>query len=210
MCTKIAVSVREGITFAKKTGEKATKSMHRKNYEGALSAMEAQQSGLKKTEEKAYSMVEIATECENNLAENRKKLNRLEPVVYKMVDEIETLKKRNNNLERNWITWQSASDFVTVLVTYIYPPDTKVTFGPMFTNLMLWLRQNHNTPEGEVANEKWKALQRKAEFQWTDDHTNLLDRMLRCKKIDFDASFSEEDVKRRGEILMMNQFIKSS
>ena len=61
-----------------------------------------------------------------------------------MVDQIEGLEKRNHNLERrndslerNWTTWQSASDFVNDLVTYIYSLETKVTFGPMFTNLML-------------------------------------------------------------------------
>ena len=207
MLTQQTASVREGITLAKQTGEEAIKSMYRKNYKGALSTTEAQQSGLKKTEEKAYNMVETAKKYDNTLSEHKRKFDRLEPVVNKMVDQIDRLEKRNDNLERSWTTWQSASDFVNDLATYIYPPGTKVTFGPIFTNLMLWLQ---NTSEGEEANGKWKALQRKANFQWTDDHTNLLDKMLRCKKIDFDASFSHEDIKRRGEILMMNQFIKSS
>ena len=75
---------------------------------------------------------------------------------------------------------------------------------------MLWLQQNQNTPEGQVANGKWNALQRKANFELADDHKNVLEKMLTCKRIDFDVSFSNEDIRRRGEILMIHEFIKSN
>ena len=157
-----------------------------------IALSENQLSGVEKTEENADIMVQAARNS------------------VEMVDLIQGLEKRIDNLERSWTTWQSASDFVNDLATYIYPPDTKVTFGPMFTNLMLWLQQYQNTPEGEVANRKWNALQRKANFEWTDDHKNVLEKMLTCKRIDFDVSFSNEDIRRRGEILMIHEFIKSN
>ena len=208
MITQLATSVHEGIILARQTGENATKSMHRKNYEGALNTMENQQSGLKKTEETADRMVVAAKKCDETLGENQKTFDRWETAIKKMDEKIEGLMKKNDDLERNWTTWQTASDFVDDLATYIYPPDTKVTFGPKFTKLMLWLQQNQNTSEGEEANKKWNDLQRKAKFQWTDDHKNLLETMLRCKNIGCNVSFNNEDIRRREEILRMNQFLQ--
>ena len=78
-----------------------------------IALSENQLSGVEKTEEKADIMVQAA----RNSAE--------------IFDLIQGLEKRIDDLERSWTTWQSGSDFVNDLGTYIYPPDTKVSFGPI-------------------------------------------------------------------------------
>ncbi|CAB3981170.1 Hypothetical predicted protein [Paramuricea clavata] len=208
--------VHEGIALAEYTGGNAKKEIQQTNYGKAKSTLDSQLAGLGETKKKAGEMIDGARKFEETVNENRKSIAALEDAVKIMTDQKNDDRRKMDELEtkyRNMETSQSARDFEEDLATYIYPRDTPVIHGPTFANLMLWLNTNMNTPEGEEANKKWKAL--KDRFGWTDRHENVLYKMLKCKmifkqqKIDFDATFSNEEKECRDKILQIHIYIKS-
>ena len=221
----LAKVINDNIQLALEKGDDARKTIQRENYDDGIAKLEYQLSRLGETKEKAKGMIAEAKKWEKTVTENQKAIERLHSQVYDMNNKIEELKKDNDYLKcevnelmtmkSNLETWQSASDFEYDLATHIYPPGTKVTFGPIFPNLMLWLFENQNTPEGEKATKRWNELQKKAKVQWTDKHENVLYNMLKGKmaithqKVDFDANWRNDYIKYRGEILQIKKFINS-
>jgi hypothetical protein len=126
-----------------------------------------------------------------------------------MADQLNDLMTKDRNVEIS----ASARDFEDDIATYIYPRNTPIVHGPKFANLMLWLDTNVNKPEGKEPNKKWNAL--KHSFGWNDKHKMVLHKMLDCRmkfkqeKIDFEATFNNEERECRDNILRMHSYIKS-
>ena len=209
MCSPLAGEIHRDIQIAKIAAESAIQSIQVGNHGQAESALKGQLAFLGTTEQKAGEMINESKKVMNEAGE-------IWVEIKKMKNEIKDLNCQVHDLmvtKRNMETWNSASDFEYDVARYIYPQDTPVTFGPIFASLMLWLDKKKNTPEGQEASNKWKALTEM--FGWKDKHENVLYKMLKCKmvlkhqKIDFEANLSDEDKECQEKILQMHSFIKS-
>ena len=125
--------------------------------------------------------------------ENLKRLDRLEKIVWNLQPKVDELMKKNGNLEIARIT----NNFGYGLAAHIYPPRTKVMFGPIFANLMLWLDESKDTPEGREGNRKWREL--KTEFIWLDEHEKVFYKMFTFsktvdhQKVDFQSTLTDRE-----------------
>jgi hypothetical protein len=216
MLEQRSMTVHEEIILAKSTGEKAKEEMQETNYGKAKSTLDSQLAGLGETKKKAAEMIVEARKFEETSSENRKSIAALEKAVTRIDDLNKELRKENHEHKRKidgLMISQSARDFEDDLATFIYPRGTQVIQGPKFDNLMLWLGKNMTTHRGEVANSKWNAL--KSRFGWNDKHKVVLHKMLDCRmkfeqeKIDFEATFNNEERECRDNILRMHSYIKS-
>jgi uncharacterized protein YoxC len=212
MLEQRAMTIHEGITLARSTGAKAKKEMQETNYGNAKSTLDSQLAGLGETEKKCSEMIDDAKKIEETVDESRKSIGNLERAVTTMDAQNKELKRKIDELmtmTRNSQTSQSARDFEDDLATYIYPRGTHVMHGPKLDNLMIWL----DTSGGEEANSRWNAL--KNRFGWNDKHKVVLRKMLDCRlkfeqeRIDFEATFNNEERECRDNILRMHRYIKS-
>ncbi len=216
---QIAREVHAGVASGMNTGENVRKTMQRKNFRGAEESLQGHLRDLGETEKKAEKMKDEAKKCENIMYDNQKRIDRLEAAIYKMQERMDRLEKKNDYLEHNMEkmksnleTWQTAHDFENLLATHIYPRGSPVTFGPIFANLMIWLDENKNTPEGQEASTKWNQFK----VNWSDKHEKVLYKMLKCRmviehsEVDFKSNFSDEDNRYLDEIREMSELLKRS
>ena len=209
MCSQLATEIHGDIQTAKIAAESAIKSVQVGNHGKAESALKGQLAFLGKTEEKAGEMINESKKMMNEAGKIWAEINKMKNEITDLNGKVDDLMVTKRNME----TWNSASDFEYDLAKYIYPQGVPVTFGSIFANVMLWLDQKKNTPEGQEASNKWGALTEM--FGWDDKHENVLYKMLKCKmvfrhqKIDFEANLSDEDKECREKILQMHSFIKS-
>ena len=208
-----AVAIRDDIILGRKTGENACKLIQGGNHGKGLDLLEQQLKKLGQTETKADKMIKAAKEFEERMSSLNdlcKRMDKLEIKNIELENKVEALTSWKSHMEIS----QIASDFENDLAIYIYPPHTTVTVGPIFHNLILWLDQNKNTPEGQEANNKWEEVQVKTQIAWTDEHEMVLFKMLKCKMViaaqenDYEVRFSDEEIGLRAEILKMHEFIK--
>ena len=210
MVSTQAIDIRNGIKLGIETGEKAYKSIQGGKHGEGINWLDRQLDNLGQTETKANVMIDEAKEFEQRMSSLNElciRMDNLEVNNIHLKNEVEELVYWKRHVE----TSQTAIDFENDLAAYIYPPSTSITFGPIFHNLMLWLDQNQNTPEGQEANNKWIALQVETGIQWTDAHEMVLFKMYKCKMAITHqeiVTFSNDDETRRKEILVMNEFIK--
>ena len=113
--------------------------------------------------------------------------------MWNLQPKVDELMKKNGNLEIARIT----NNFGYGLAGHIYPPRTKVMFGPIFANLMLWLDESKDTPEGREGNRKWREL--KTEFIWLDEHEKVFYKMFTFsktvdhQKVDFQSTLTDRE-----------------
>ena len=212
MVSTRAIEILDGIQLGREVGKNVQKSIQEGKHDEGLSLLACQLAGLDQTKKKADKMVDEAKKFEdkNCLPEILSRLDYLEEKVEELISW-----KRHAQIS------ETVSDFENNLAAYIYPPHTSITFGPIYPNLMLWLDQNKKKPKGEEANNKWIELQVETGIQWTEAHETVLFKMHKCKMVithqetdasfnNYEFSFSDDDMRLRDEILLMNEFIKSN
>ncbi|XP_028412476.1 uncharacterized protein LOC114535306 [Dendronephthya gigantea] len=181
------VQMHEGMTNGLKTTEEVIKKYKRKNYEGMEADLLNVKNGFIKHKKLAEEMKNEVTKCQEEQMDDRKRISRLEDVFKKLQPQVDNLMKKNKNLEIARIT----SNFEYGLAAYIYPPETKITFSPIFPSLMLWLNDERDTPEGVEGNRKWDEFVRSS--HWSEAHERVFYKMLTFRKeIDYmNADFQE-------------------
>ena len=165
----------------------------RENLGNHAKDTEKVQQSLKKPQQKAD---EIISEVERKETEVSDRIARLEETVRaeqqsrrKFQNQVEQMQEQLNETQSDLLkikgdlhTGQTAYSFEKHLAAYLYPPETPVTHGRIFTTLMKWLKTHRFTHEGREANKKWEKL--KEEFGWSSDkqQTAVFFKMIKCRE----------------------------
>jgi hypothetical protein len=195
----------EGMVNGNKRTEDVIKINKRKNYEGMEEELQTINNCFIKHKKMAKEMENEVNKSEKIWDEYRKRTDRLEKIVEKLQPQVDELMKKNGNLEIARIT----NNFGYGLAAHIYPPHTKVMFDPIFANLMLWLDESKDTPEGREGNRKWREL--KKEFIWSDEHEKVFYKMLTFsktvdhQKVDFQSTFTDREKRYVDVIRRMSE-----
>ena len=135
---------------------------------------------LKITQKKAHKMITVVQERDADITH---RFTRLESCMGEMQNKLDLTQSQLTELMKmksDLHTGQTAYSFEYDLAYYIYPPGKFSTYDRrIFSNLMKWLRENGDTPEGEEANKRWNDLV--DEFGWTNKHEPVF---LKCWNIE--------------------------
>ena len=164
-----------GNAVKKSTG--VEKILQRGNKENALSETEYLTENLKATHQKTGQMVTEAEKCKGTIDEHEKRIERLEDFVMKYQPQLDKLKEV-----------EIANDFEYHLAKYIYPRGTEIGSNEIFRNLIQWLDVNQNIPNHD-GNRKWNTLPEI--IGWTEEHGNVLRRMLNLRSTNPDRPYVE-------------------
>lgn len=154
------------------------KTLQRGNKENALNETKCLNENLKATHEKTGRMVTEADKCNAQIDEHGKRIERLEDFVKKYQPKLDKL----NEVE-------IANDFEYQLAKYIYPRGTEIGSNEIFQNLKQWLDVNRKIPNHD-GNKKWNTLPEK--IRWTEEHGNVLRRMLNFKSTNADRPYVKD------------------
>ena len=143
---------------------------------------------LEITQLKSGEMITAVQEREDNISDRFTRLeNRMEEMRTRLNDtqfQLALTESRQTELlemKSDLHTGQTAYNFEYDLACYIYPPGMFSTYDRrIFSNLMKWLRENQDTPEGKEPNKRWNGLVK--QFGWTDDHEPIFLKMVKCRK----------------------------
>ena len=183
--TKLSKDVHKDVGNAVERSTEVGKIIERGNKENALQETDIT-TNLKTTHEKTGQVVAAVEECKKINDENQKRIDWLHETVMQWQPKIEKF----NEVD-------IANDFEYLLAKYMYPRGTKFGRNEVFQNLKQWLDVNKKIPNHE-GNEKWKAWAKKN--AWTDEHDDVLCRMLNLKSTKFDRA-RIEDIRRMAKQL---------
>ena len=132
---------------------------------------------LKATHGKTGQMATEAEKCKGTIEKHEKSIERFEHFVKKYqpqdkLDEVEI-----------------AKNFEHQLAKYIYPRGTKIGSNEIFQNMRQWLDVNKKIPNHD-GNRKWNTLPKK--IGWTEEHGNVLHRMLNFRSTNADRAYVED------------------
>ena len=157
------------------------KTLKRGNKEKAMQETEYLTTHLETTHEKTGQMVNVVEEWKKSNKEYQRRIDRLDETVMHWQPMIDRFKEAD-----------MAKEFERLLAKEIYPTGTEFGRNEIFRNLKQWLDVNRKIPNHE-GNEKWKAWTEKN--AWTDEHENVLCRMLNLTSTTFDREHIE-DIRR--------------
>lgn len=183
----------ESMVTGHEIAEEVIKKHKRKNYEAVEVDLQIIKNGFTKHKKLAEEMKSEVVQFENEVNEDRNRITRLEAWLINLQREVDSLKTKNKNLNIAQIT----NNFEFDLAAHIYPPDTKVTFSPIFPNLLLWLEENKEKPEGVEGNRKWHAFVKR--FNWSEEHEKVFYKMIKFTKeinhenVDFHTRFTNKE-----------------
>ena len=96
------------------------------------------------------------------------KVNRLER-------EMTSLKEKCRNGVYAYEVKHSLQDFEKNLAQYLYPRNRIIGTTEIYPRLMNWLELRRNTPQGNMARNKWEQVCR--EIEWSRNHEDVLTKL---------------------------------
>ena len=186
----LANEVRTDVGNAVKKSTGVERILQRGNKENALGETEYLTKKLGAIHEKTGQMVTEAEKCQGTIDDHGKRIERLEAFVRKYQPQVEKL----NEVE-------IANDFEYQLAKYIYPRGTKIGSNEIFQNMKQWLDVNKKIPNHD-GNRKWNTLPEK--IGWTEEHGNVLRRMLNFKSTNADRAYVEHICNMVQQLKMLN------
>ena len=162
--TILSKEVHEDVGNAVKRSIEVGKTIERGNKEDALQETEYLTTKLKTTHKKTGQVVAEVLDRKKIYDENQKRIEWMYETVKQWQPKIEKFNEAD-----------MAKEFEYLLAKEIYPTGTEFGRNEIFRNLKQWLDVNRKVPNHE-GNKKWKAWTE--ENAWTDEHENVLCRML--------------------------------
>ena len=162
------------------------KTLQRGNRENALMETEYLTKNLKATHEKTGQMVTEAEQRRGTIDEHEKRIEHLEDFVKKYQPQLD----KQNEME-------IARNFEYQLAKYIYPEGTEIGSNEIFQDMKQWLDVNKKIPNHD-GNRKWNRLPEI--IGWTEEHGNVLRRMLNFRSTNADRC-CVEDIRPMARLL---------
>ena len=188
--SNLSKEVHEGVGYAVDRSKEVGKNLKRGNKENALQETEYLTTNLETTHERTGQMVDVVEEFKKSNQENQRRIDRLDETVKQWQPKIDKFNEAD-----------MANEFEYLLAKEIYPTGTEFGRNEIFRNLKQWLDVNRKIPNHE-GNEKWKAWAEKN--AWTDEHDDVLCRMLNLKSTKFDRARVEDIRRMTKQLRSMN------